>query len=111
MLDRLDEQLRRNEVDEALLRKLGWTEKDMRNFVDRMRNKLSSDGEISERLKDAVRRVRQPASRATKAAGTYQREVDGVVDPGRLKTPAKLRNRASKYRKRISRYFTDPEKK
>ena len=111
VLDRLDEQLRRNEVDEALLRKLGWTEKDMRNFVDRMRNKLSSDGEISERLNDAVRRVRQPKSRATKAAGTYQREVDGVVDPGRLKTPVKLRNRASKYRKRISRYFTDPENK
>ena len=111
VLDRLDEQLRRNEVDEALLRKLGWTEKDMRNFVDRMRSKMSSDGESSERLNDAVRRVRQPVSRATKAAGTYQREVDGVVDSGRLKTPAKLRNRANKYRKRISRYFTDPEKK
>ncbi len=44
MIEKLDEQLREQEVDEKLLDKLGWTADELRRFVDRWKN-LKSQAE------------------------------------------------------------------
>ncbi|MBD3673782.1 MAG: hypothetical protein HUJ26_09690 [Planctomycetaceae bacterium] len=43
VLKRLEQQLERGEVSEDLLKELGWTEGEMKSFVDRMRQQLSQN--------------------------------------------------------------------
>lgn len=42
VLKKLKEDMKRGEVDDALLKKLGWTEKDMQRFVERMDRNLET---------------------------------------------------------------------
>ena len=42
VLKRLKEELDRGEVDPELLKKLGWTEKDMQRFAERLERQLAS---------------------------------------------------------------------
>lgn len=43
VLKRLEQQLERGDVSEDLLKELGWTESEMKSFVDRMRQQLSQN--------------------------------------------------------------------
>lgn len=61
ILDRLDEQLNKKEVDKSLLDKLGWTQDELRRFVDRwkgLKSKAEDQGgsdESKSELNDALR--------------------------------------------------------
>ena len=44
IIDKLDEQMKKKQLDEELLEKLGWSKDEMRRFVDRWKN-LSSQAD------------------------------------------------------------------
>lgn len=110
-LDQLDDQLRRNRVDQKLLDEQGWNQKDLKDFVERMRNKLDQRSTDPAKLRDVLDRLRRPVQASTRQAGEHQREVAGVVDRGPMQAPPELRDRVSAYVKRISERSSATPKK
>lgn len=58
ILERLEDQLKKKEVDKNLLDKLGWSKDELRRFVDRWKNlkeQASDDTGASDELSDALR--------------------------------------------------------
>ena len=92
ILDRLDDQLKKQEVDKSLLEKLGWTQDELRRFVDRWKNLKSQDNKIdspeaNQQLNDALRSLGLQRNRRT----GYQSKI----------TQDKLRDLRDAYRGRV----------
>lgn len=105
VIDKLDEQLRKQEVDEELLEELGWTTDELRRFVERWRNlKSQAEGtgpqaeearqELNESLKSlGLRRDRQ-AGFQTQSAKDKLRDLQ---DAYRGRTPLEYQELMRKY--------------
>jgi len=93
ILDRLDEQLKKQDVDKSLLEKLGWTQDELRRFVDRWKNlKAQADDktdlpDANQQLSDALRSLGLGRNRRT----GYQSNI----------TKDKLRDLRDAYRGRV----------
>jgi hypothetical protein len=115
VLDRLSEQLERQEVDRRLLEQLGWTEDDLRAFVDRWnrRRQATSTTEASEQgsgqeFDEALRALgirRTPASAEVQLA----EDADRNLRQGpRAPAPPSVRERLRAYTQGISRSPGEP---
>ncbi len=93
ILDRLDDQLKKQDVDKSLLEKLGWTQDELRRFVDRWKNlKAQADDkpdstDANQELDDALRSLGLGRNRRT----GYQSKI----------TKDKLRDLRDAYRSRV----------
>lgn len=68
ILDRLEDQLKKKQVDESLLEKLGWTQEELRRFVDRWKNlkdQADSKSESQDELNEALRSLGLNRNRRT----------------------------------------------
>lgn len=60
VLDKLKDQLDRNQVDPELLKKMNWTQDDLRKFVsrwDKMKAEAKEDARGQERMREALERL------------------------------------------------------
>lgn len=109
ILERLEDQLKQRDVDQDLIDKLGWTEDDLRRFVDRWRNlkqaaqREGADSAAQRELDKALRALglsRRPVSRAS---GTVPTDQDrNVRDAPRIPVPVEWQDEARAYTRGIS---------
>ncbi len=107
VLDNLEDQLEKNEVDKELLDKLGWNKDDLKKFVDRW-NKLRADAERPNA--DAARqeldaRLRNLGPSIGPKGGTTKRTLDDFRDLSegyQNKVPLKYRDRLRAYTEGVS---------
>lgn len=108
ILQRLQKQLERGEVDPELLKELGWTEAEMRRFVERLSQQLSSPPQSSP--EDEVRRLqfeemlksldlRRSGTKRT-ATDVPKRSVE-QVDSRRSQAPAEYRKAWETYTRKL----------
>ena len=105
VIDKLDDQLRKQEVDEELLDKLGWTADELLRFVDRWKNlKSQADGagaqaeEARQELDEALRslglgRKRRPGFQAQ----TVKDKLRDLQEAYRGRTPLEYQELMRKY--------------
>ncbi|TWT86254.1 hypothetical protein Mal64_37940 [Pseudobythopirellula maris] len=106
VLERLGEQLDRDRVDEELLDELGWTEDDLRRFVDRWRQRkraAQSDGEGRSRLDDALKSLGLSPTGPTGTADRPEDQLRDMQQGLRTAPPASLRERLRAYTQGVNR--------
>ncbi|MEM9186454.1 MAG: hypothetical protein AAGB00_08175 [Planctomycetota bacterium] len=107
VLEQLADQLAKKDVDRELLDKLGWSEADLRRFVDRWQSRKQAAqqrGEGGQRELDAA--LRSLGLKPPSLSGRTNTKQDGLRDlrSGRRSTvPAKFRNRLKRYNEGVSR--------
>lgn len=112
VLKRLQEGLERGDVDPELLKKLGWTEEEMRRFADRLSKHLQ-DAKSDEATPESIARKQQfeemlksldlnRKGTVRQGAGAPQREVD-QVGPRHTTVPKEYRSAGEKFSREITR--------
>jgi len=104
ILNRLDDQLKKQEVDKSLLEKLGWTQDELRRFVDRWKNlqskadsKAGSPAEKNE-LNDALRSLGLQRNRRTGfKSKTNKDELRDLQDSFRGQVPLEFQEQVRSY--------------
>ncbi|MCA9229772.1 MAG: hypothetical protein KDA57_03915 [Planctomycetales bacterium] len=105
ILEKLDDQLKKQETDEKLLEKLGWTPDELRQFVDRWKNlKQQAEGAGSEagnarrQLDDALRSLGLRSDRRTGfQSQTAKDKLRELQDSYRVKTPLEYQQHLRAY--------------
>ncbi len=105
VIDKLDEQLREQEVDEELLDKLGWTADELRRFVNRWKNlKSQADGagaqveQARQELNDALRSLGlSPDRRSGFQSQTAKDKLRDLQEAYRGRTPLEYQELMRKY--------------
>ncbi|QDV80186.1 hypothetical protein [Botrimarina mediterranea] len=106
VLQRLEDQLRKKEVDRKLLDKLGWTEEDLREFVDRWQSRKQkaaergADGEAE--LDRALRSLGLSPQGPTAKSKVTEDSFRDLRENARGKTPARLRDSVEWYLRSIN---------
>lgn len=77
MLNRLEEDLQRGEVDRELLDRLGWTKEDLQRFSDRLRQQLQS--------------LDEAGAEETPASQARRRQFEEMLKSLDLRTPQESR--------------------
>lgn len=111
VLRRIQDELKRGEVDAELLKELGWTEKDMRKFTDRLKHQV--DTPADDNSPQAVARRRQfeellksvnVPSRGARRAGRAQRtRKTEAINASDLPVPLQFREAVKLYRRNLTR--------
>jgi hypothetical protein len=109
VLDKLKDQLNRKRVDKSLLEKLGWSEDDLRRFVDRWQQRkdaaqrIDRPGETARReLDDALRSLglrRGPLQQQSVRDDTHRDLREGYRGP----VPSEYQERLRAYNRGVSR--------
>lgn len=110
ILDKLGDMLRKKQIDDELLDKLGWTEEDMRRFVSRWQSRKAraegsgTDANQSQReLDDALRSLglkpTGPTARSTTARDNQRDFREGV----RVPVPPEFQRRLKMYHEGVSK--------
>ena len=103
ILDRLDDQLKKQEVDKNLLEKLGWTQDELRRFVDRWKNLKSqthkSDSpDANQQLNDALRSLGLQRNRRTGYQSKIsQDKLRDLRDAYRGRVPLEYQEQVNRY--------------
>ncbi|NOY43090.1 MAG: hypothetical protein GXP26_14805 [Planctomycetes bacterium] len=105
ILDKLDDQMKKKQVDEGLLEKLGWSQDELRRFVDRWKNlKSEADGkgadaeEAQQELSDTLRSLGLGRKRRTGfQAKTAKDLFRDLQDAPRVRTPLEYQDRLRGY--------------
>lgn len=110
VLKRLQKELNRGEVDPELLKKLGWTEKDMQQFAERLERQLAQPkpddpaAEARRRQFEEVLRSVDLDSSGRQQEGIFNEQKSTNNFSGRrLKAPRQHRKAYEEYLKRLSR--------
>ncbi len=122
MLDRINGDLERGEVDQKLLEELGWTKEQLREFSERMQNKLQKLEDKSDNSPAAIAERRQfeemlkdlsPQSQTDKRSSSteYQQRVQQFDAKDRKKVPLSLRPRVRAYTRHMSKDANAPGEK
>lgn len=108
MLDNLENQLDQGDVDQELLDDLGWSEDDMRRFVDRW-NKLRADAsrpdnataqeELDARLRNLGPSLGSPSGKVVRKQDSFRDLREGYQN----KVPLKYRDRLKAYTEGVSK--------
>lgn len=111
VLRRIRDELKRGEVDSDLLKELGWTEKDMRKFADRLKQQV--DTPADDKSPQAVARRRQfeellksvnVPSRGARRDGRAQRtRKTEAINASDLPVPLQFREAVKLYRRNLTR--------
>jgi len=104
ILDKLDDQLKKKETDKKLLEKLGWSEDELRRFVDRWKHlKEQADGDTDsaaaqQELDDALRSLGLGRNRRTGfRSQTAKEKLRELQDSYRARTPLEYQQRVRAY--------------
>ncbi len=108
MLEKLSDQLDKQQVDEELLDKLGWNEADLRRFVQRWKERKAaaqqpSSGPCLQAKLDAA--LKSLGLKPSSLSGETERQADELRNQasGRTgKTPQKYRERLREYNQGVS---------
>lgn len=114
VLERLEDQIGRQNVDQDLLDKLGWTEEDMRRFVERWRqlkdaargpnaDNVEAKRELDQRLRSLGFREKQ---RIELRGGQRQDTMRGMSETRRRPPPASIQELLKAYQRGTSRAAT-----
>ncbi len=110
VLDTLDRQLKENKVDQELLDKLGWSQEDLRKFVDRwqgLRQKAAEATPEGEAAKvELDNRLRKLGPKRGNVEGETKRTEDTLRDLGEgyeSEVPLKFRDKVKRYTEGISK--------
>lgn len=107
VLNRLEEQLAERQVDENLLDKLGWSEEELKQFVNRWKGlkqqAAAGDAEDQSQLADALRKLglRRNRPQRFRAGGTADSLRD-LNEAYRTRVPQKYRDQARAYVEGVS---------
>jgi len=105
VLDRLDEQLKKSDVDKELLEKLGWTEQELRQFVDRWKKlkaevEAAPDEETKQELDNALRSLGlNPNRRTGFKSQAIKEKLRELQDSYRGRTPLEYADQVRAYMK------------
>jgi len=103
ILDKLDDQLKKKETDQELLKKLGWSKEELRRFVDRWKNLKQADGKDAsaaeqQELDDALRSLGLGRNRRTGfQSKTAKDKLRELQDSYRGNTPLRYQQRVRAY--------------
>ncbi len=117
VLSKLKDQLERGEVDQDLLKRLGWTEDRLENFVERMDQKINDPGEDNspegiarrKRFEEFLRSLELTASTKRKKAGDRVNRL-GPNLQNDSQVPAEFREQYEAYTKSLSKEKAAPKK-
>jgi hypothetical protein len=106
VLQRLDEQLRKKEVDRKLLDKLGWTEEDLQDFVNRWKSRqqkatergAEGEAELDRALKSLGLNPEGPTAKSNVTDDSFR----DLRESARAKTPPRLREQVESYLRSIN---------
>ncbi|MDA1212074.1 MAG: hypothetical protein O2955_06140 [Planctomycetota bacterium] len=117
VLKELEDQLKRGELDPELLKEMGWTEKEMKKFVDRMQQQLQQP-EPDEATPEALAKRIQfeemlknldVAGQARERTGAdVKKSLGEEIGPRRLDVPPEFREAYEAYTKSLSKYKKQP---
>ena len=111
VLKRVENELQRGDVDPALLKELGWTEKDMQKFADRLKHHLNAPTDDNSPQSRARRRqfeellksVNVP-SRGTRRTGrARQTRKTDAINASDQAVPLQFREAVKLYRRNLTR--------
>jgi hypothetical protein len=109
ILEGLDQQLAKKQVDRKLLEHLGWTEAELRQFVDRwksLRDRAERDGQDADEAKQELDEALQSLGLNNKGPlrfrGTAKADELRANDALRVKAPSEYADRVREYTKGIS---------
>jgi len=105
ILDKLEDQVKKKEVDEGLLEKLGWSQEELRRFVDRWKGlKTEAEGnganaeEAQQELDDALRSLGLGKDRRTGFQSKTAKDMfRDLQDAPRVRTPLEYQDRLRGY--------------
>ncbi len=110
-LKRLEDQLRRGEVDEEWLKEMGWDKADASQFLDRMKDRLNQrDQDTAEALarqrqfNEWLKRLNNPTTKTSRrdGSGVRNRGPRDLFDAKDFAPPPELRDLYDAYQKGIS---------
>jgi hypothetical protein len=113
VLDKLADQLNSKEVDDELLEDLGWTEEDMRRFVERWKQRKDAASRNDRASESAQRELDEALRSLGLRPGTLQQSIQkddrqrDLREGFRGPVPAKYRDQLQKYNRGISRTRPD----
>jgi hypothetical protein len=104
VLERLDDQLAKKKVDADLLKSLGWSEQDLRQFVDRWKNLKTRADNVGDEQQEAKRELDDALrSLGLRRQGPVRIDAKGKAD--KLRVNDSFRNRAPiEYADRVRQY-------
>jgi len=104
IIDRLDDQLKKQKVDQSLLEKLGWTQDELRRFVDRWKNLQSqvndktNPTDANEELNDALRSLGLGRNRRTGYQSKIAKDkLRDLRDAYRGRVPLEYQEQVNRY--------------
>ncbi|RMG34102.1 MAG: hypothetical protein D6725_14835 [Planctomycetota bacterium] len=110
VLKRLREQLERGEIDRRLLDRLGWTERDLRRFLDRMsRSAAAQDDDSPEaearrrQFEEMLKRVRLEGAERQRRDTRVDKTQIGTVTTRRVPVPPEYRELYEAYTRRLAK--------
>ncbi|HJQ79528.1 MAG TPA: hypothetical protein VJ828_06215 [Lacipirellulaceae bacterium] len=113
VLDKLADQLNKKDVDDQLLKDLGWSEEDLRRFVDRWQQRKNAARQNDQTGKSAERELDEALRSLGLRPGTLQQNIrkddrqrdlrEGFRGP----VPAKYREQLQRYNRGVSRAGRD----
>ena len=117
VLKRLQDELQRGEVSDELLKDLGWTEDNLRDFMSRVQQRLADSGQDNSPAAEARRRQFQEMLRGLQTDAESQRRDgargDRPVEQGfaapRRPAPSEFRAEEEAYKQRLSRETAPPK--
>lgn len=106
VLQRLDDQLRKKEVDRKLLDKLGWTEEDLQDFVNRWQSRkqkaaergAEGEAQLDRALKSLGLNPQGPTAKSNVTEDSFR----DLRESARAKTPPRLREQVESYLRSIN---------
>lgn len=106
VLQRLDDQLRKKEVDRKLLDKLGWTEEDLQDFVNRWKSRqqkatergAEGEAELDRALESLGLNPEGPTAKGKVTEDSFR----DLRESTRAKTPPRMREQVESYLRSIN---------
>jgi hypothetical protein len=109
VLERLDQQLAKKQVDAELLKSLGWSEAELQKFVDRwkdLKTRAASEGDEGEQAKQeldgALRSLGLRKQSPMRVRAGSKADDLKVKDSYRSRAPIEYAERVNRYRKNLS---------
>jgi len=113
VLDKLDKELKRGDVDDELLKKLGWSEQELEKFTQRLKKQLeagqSVEGETPEdiakrtQFEEMLKSINLNQSSQRREAGRVPTQDINSFGGERLPVPAEYRDAYDAYTKSLSK--------
>ena len=101
VLDRLDDQLEKQQVDQELLKKLGWTEEELRQFVERwkkLKAEAAQDEGKEQELDNTLKSLGlNPNRRTGFQSNTVKEKLRQLQDSYRGQTPLEYADQVRAY--------------